>query len=548
MIDFNTVVMLHGEDFNDSSLSPKSIVNGGATISEDGKFDKSFNFDGIDDYIQINEIDFNTSFTNGYTVEFYIYLSERNKSYPTVVSACNGTGNNNNRCFYIHTFADSTDFCFGDASGTQHSFKAQALDLNRWYHIAIVRKDKAHKLFIDGKLLHTLTLPSLFAGSDVKLYLGALIPSNTATFFKGKIDEFRVSNMPIWEKSFTPPAKPYSSNPKIELIKKNGEYINFSVTHWNINKVDILVNGDYKKTFNADFNNLKFDIDTRDLSYVQGNNTIKVKVTFNENSVHSQDIPYKVLLGNNASLKEVADKLEELSLQDFSNIDIVVKSELPSTKKEGQLVIICDDADKKIIASTSESDKENDSIFILLSPSKADYSYNISNKQHNIKLYIKSITSEDEQLESYLCVNGNWIQLTVGKAYFFKDGIYPSESTLGKFETTEGTITITADSKLQIAGAYRFSVKGTKTIDLSQYSKLEFDIDTNISNGSSYSFGVVSSNTNSYLSYINTKANHSGEKIVIDLESVNTLGRIAIEGSHSYGNGATVILNSISLS
>ena len=41
-----------------------------------------------------------------------------------------------------------------------------------------------------------------------------------------------------------------------------------------------------------------------------------------------------------ASLKEVMDKFEEISLIDLSKIDIVVKNELPSIVKNGQIVVI----------------------------------------------------------------------------------------------------------------------------------------------------------------------------------------------------------------
>ena len=47
-------------------------------------------------------------------------------------------------------------------------------------------------------------------------------------------------------------------------------------------------------------------------------------------------------LSTNASLKQVMDKFEEISFQDFFAIDIVVKNELPSVVKNNQVVIIGD--------------------------------------------------------------------------------------------------------------------------------------------------------------------------------------------------------------
>ena len=57
-------------------------------------------------------------------------------------------------------------------------------------------------------------------------------------------------------------------------------------------------------------------------------------------------------LPTSASLKQVMDKFEEISLQDFSNIDIVVKNELPKDVKENMIVIISDITPSKILADT----------------------------------------------------------------------------------------------------------------------------------------------------------------------------------------------------
>ena len=47
-------------------------------------------------------------------------------------------------------------------------------------------------------------------------------------------------------------------------------------------------------------------------------------------------------LSTTASLKQVMDKFEEISLKDFSSIDIITASELPASGKEGQICIITD--------------------------------------------------------------------------------------------------------------------------------------------------------------------------------------------------------------
>ena len=64
-----------------------------------------------------------------------------------------------------------------------------------------------------------------------------------------------------------------------------------------------------------------------------------------------------------ASLKQIIDKFEELSLHDFSNmginIDVVAKTELPNEVKENQIVCITDTVVNNFIISVSKPVKIN---------------------------------------------------------------------------------------------------------------------------------------------------------------------------------------------
>ena len=60
----------------------------------------------------------------------------------------------------------------------------------------------------------------------------------------------------------------------------------------------------------------------------------------------------------NASLKQVMDKFEEISFQDFSSMDIITSTELPSTVKNGRVVIITSINPENIICSFFYNDFE----------------------------------------------------------------------------------------------------------------------------------------------------------------------------------------------
>ena len=71
-------------------------------------------------------------------------------------------------------------------------------------------------------------------------------------------------------------------------------------------------------------------------------------------------------LSSNASLREVMDKFEEISFQDFSSLDIVVKTELPKTVKNGQYVIIDSNTNLGVVSSYFTEDEDTNKIFIYL--------------------------------------------------------------------------------------------------------------------------------------------------------------------------------------
>ena len=76
-------------------------------------------------------------------------------------------------------------------------------------------------------------------------------------------------------------------------------------------------------------------------------------------------------LSTSASLKQVMDKFEEISIQDFSrsNVDIITAKTLPSVVKEGQIVIITQNTPNKIYVSfdTNEISLSHNDILLQVS-------------------------------------------------------------------------------------------------------------------------------------------------------------------------------------
>ena len=126
-IDNNTVLMLHAEDFKDSSYSPKTLTNNGVTISE-GKFNNGFSFNGTSNYLKVNNIDLQSVLSNDFTIEFFVNMTSRNKSYPTPIAITSAVATAN-RSIWIHFDSNSTEFNFGNGSSSNIKITTSAISL-----------------------------------------------------------------------------------------------------------------------------------------------------------------------------------------------------------------------------------------------------------------------------------------------------------------------------------------------------------------------------------------------------------------------------------
>lgn len=119
-------------------------------------------------------------------------------------------------------------------------------------------------------------------------------------------------------------------------------------------------------------------------------------------------------LPTSASLKQVIDKFEEISLADFSNIDVVVKSELPNEVKNGQIVVITDTYNNIIFQADKKNYtfEEND-IFIRLLPS-LNKKFTIG-KSKKINMYVfgaeKFTNGSWQRICSYIGIDNAWISM-----------------------------------------------------------------------------------------------------------------------------------------
>ena len=261
-------------------------------------------------------------------------------------------------------------------------------------------------------------------------------------------------------------------------------------------------------------------------------------------------------LPTSASLKQVMDKFEEISLQDFSSIDIITASELPSVVKEGQIVIITQNTPNKIYVSLSNDEINLNQNDILLQVSSQNTNKKpLYCRDKEICLTYKSCIQNEKYLESYYGEDGEWVQITYTNTYILRNG----EVEMGNFllvgGVNEDTLLNNGKLNLKVNGtftAYGF-VANNKYLDLSMHSKLFVKISSMILSpiGSSWlqtnnyiEFGIANDASGSGFysvkqNYTNTTSSKTYNDLLveIDISKVNNgyfLLKSGYQGTSSY--------------
>lgn len=143
-----------------------------------------------------------------FTIEAWVYPTDLSGSPKAIFhnSASNGVG------IVLLSNSPGTaslDFLAGTGGSWSVNIGANdALTLNAWNHVAVVRSGNNWMLFSGGVLIASTT--NSFSGFDTgeSFYIGRF--SNGEPFtWPGYIDEFRITRAAIWTSGFTPPTAPY---------------------------------------------------------------------------------------------------------------------------------------------------------------------------------------------------------------------------------------------------------------------------------------------------------------------------------------------------
>ena len=217
-IDNNTLLLLHGNDFEDSSEMKKTVTSHGVLSgNEETHFpgQKSFYFNG-NSYIAVNPSDFGS---DDFTIDWWENAESGagTRFYTTYGQAYGGVllGHAGNEAFLSSTLNSWNIF-----SGVS------AFDVTpgKWVHWAFVKHGDVWRTYKNGKMFWEGWSYLRPAGTlDYEWSIGQYYKEG-GNAFKGYIQELQVSNVARWTEDFVPPDEPYKGpyDIKIDIPVPNG--------------------------------------------------------------------------------------------------------------------------------------------------------------------------------------------------------------------------------------------------------------------------------------------------------------------------------------
>lgn len=276
-------------------------------------------------------------------------------------------------------------------------------------------------------------------------------------------------------------------------------------------------------------------------------------------------------LSTNASLKDVMDKFEELSFQDFSGIDIVILNKLPSRVKNNQIVVITDTCRNITIDTDFPSKPNENDIFIKLIQSTSTYeifSIKSNNKTIKIKVFnsYKYVNGAWVEVDGYIGINGVWKQLFLRELAIFENKAVNTSIT-GGFATYAShtdpydeyhVSSCSVSSTIQFMGRSDGGsiIKPTafactkKFIDLSSYSKMtiSFSEVSNLNgNGTLKAMLTTSTSSSATNILLGSKTTNNTNNLTFDISNYNSSNMIKVLLEFSGSSYITVKISKILL-
>lgn len=209
-----SLLLLHAEDFTDSSINNLTINNNNVSIVDGGKFGKCFYNDNTN-YV---ETTLPNALGSNFTIDFWIKLN----AYPTIsekFAVPFSIGEYNDGVYFQLETSTTSKTLYVWLGNKNNSIDAEKIPLNTWTHLAVTFDGKKYVFYLNGE--RQFELENTVHTSQVNLNLFRSGGSVTlGRHFKGYIDEVKIVEVVRWTDNFTPPDEYEETKELIEEIEQ----------------------------------------------------------------------------------------------------------------------------------------------------------------------------------------------------------------------------------------------------------------------------------------------------------------------------------------
>lgn len=201
--------------FVDVSPTPKTITTFGDTqhsVSQTKWGDSSAYFDGSGDYLRI-PYSSDLSLQGNFTVEAWFNASAFTGG-PIISKDTYGS----NFDFSLQIVDATTIACYSNGTTTNLTVTVPTMSTGTWYHVAFVRNGSTNTIYLNGTAYGSNTM-SISNDSQVYLTIGCFGWNQPSGYFRGYIQDLRITQAARYTSNFTPPTTELAQDPNFADVK-----------------------------------------------------------------------------------------------------------------------------------------------------------------------------------------------------------------------------------------------------------------------------------------------------------------------------------------
>ena len=211
-VDENVTLMLHFDGDESASNHTVTFFGNPSANATEYRFDGSYYFDGVDDYLSINDSEDWAFGSDDFTIDFWVRFDEFDASWKTI------WGNSAADTDYVELALDSNgiDFLAKESDVmivrlNEGGYTGWSADT--WYHVAVVRNGDNWNIYQNGVSVANTINSSAIPDHSAPVEIGRSTYQGGVGYFNGSLDEFRISKgIARWTQPFDPPVRKYPFN------------------------------------------------------------------------------------------------------------------------------------------------------------------------------------------------------------------------------------------------------------------------------------------------------------------------------------------------